>query len=125
MNELSLLKRLYDVESLRRDIYFFFKPKSKLKEILKSHWNEMIELEKLEQNFEQLFYIFDKKGIRIAVIPSQKNDFWSYRIYTSCEIQIANHFYSRNEASIAAVNKAVIMFNQNNNTNNGESGTKS
>jgi hypothetical protein len=114
MNEIYILNRMYKNEAIRLQLYFFYKDKSRLKEVTRTGWNDLIAKNHIENCIEQLFHFFDSMRIFIAIVPSERVELWSYRIFTGESISIDGSFYTRSDATIAALYKAISMLDEKN-----------
>jgi hypothetical protein len=73
--------------------------------------NDFILKHNIESNPCFLFRFFDRANIKIAIIPVIQSEDWSYRIFNKDNILMMNDYTSRNEATLASLERAVIIYN--------------
>lgn len=115
MSITKILNEIYVSKELSSEIiYYFDKIEINPIKVNKDLFEKFYKKNNIDMNPSILFEFFDEKRIKIAIMPVSNTEFWSGRIYLSEEIISMNDYVSRQDATIGALERAIIIYNEKN-----------
>lgn len=112
MNKIKLLNQIYLSPKLCSDIiYHFDKSEMSKARLTREVFHKICMKHHIDLCPPMLFDFFDGVGIKIAIIPVGKTEFWSSRIYQDEKTSVSNDYINRNEATLGALELAINIYN--------------
>jgi len=112
MNKIKLLNQIYLSPKLCRDIiYHFDKTEMSPARLTREVFHKIMMKYHVDLCPTLLFEFFDTVGIKVAIIPVGKTEFWSSRIYQDESTSVSNDYISRNEATLGALELVIHIYN--------------
>jgi hypothetical protein len=113
MSITKVLNEIYVSKELSSEIiYFFDKIEINTIKVSKDFFEKFYKKNNIDMNPCRLFDFFDEKKIKIAIMPVSNTEFWSGRIYLYDKIISMNDYVSRKDATIGALERAIIIYNE-------------
>lgn len=110
MSSIRLINKIYFYPKLCCDIVQFYDKRNISYEKLdRDTFHKICRSHYIDRHPSVLFDYFDKAGIRTAIIPVEYG--WSYRIYHDDTITIMNDYNNRLDATLAALEYSVTIYN--------------
>ena len=106
MNTTELINKINYSPKIVEEIMNFYEGRHRIKTSFQKFCNKHY----IDVSPSILFEFFDSISIKIAVMPTIDNEYWSCKIFTSNGIVIMNDFNSRKEAILGGLDKAFYIY---------------
>ena len=119
MNKIKLLNQIYLSPKLCSDIvYHYDKSEISRDRLTKDAFHKICLKHHIDIHPSILFEFFDLAGIKIAITPVGKTEFWAGRVCQDESITVSNDYISRSEATLGALISAISIYNNKNKNGN-------